>query len=45
MAWNNKGVVLAKLGNYNEALNAFDKAIEIDPKSSLAWKNKRFLSK
>ncbi len=30
-AWSNKGVALAKLGRYDEALVALDKALEINP--------------
>jgi tetratricopeptide (TPR) repeat protein len=38
--WNKEGVDLNSLGKYDEAIEAFDKAIEIDPHSSLAWYNK-----
>jgi Tfp pilus assembly protein PilF len=39
-AWNNKGVVLDKLGKYDEAIKCYDKATEIDSKYLLAWTNK-----
>lgn len=29
--WNNKGVVLKNLGKYNEAIQSYDKVLEIDP--------------
>jgi len=32
-AWSNKGSALVGLGRYEEALIAFTKAIEIDPKN------------
>ena len=32
MAWNNKGFALYKLGKSKEAIAAYDKAIEINPK-------------
>jgi tetratricopeptide (TPR) repeat protein len=40
MAWNNKGLALDDLNKYDEAIKAFDKAIEINPQYSLAWYNK-----
>ncbi|HIH74398.1 MAG TPA: tetratricopeptide repeat protein [Methanosarcina sp.] len=40
VTWNNKGVVLDKLGDYKEALIAFNKAIEINPQYSVAYNNK-----
>ncbi|MBW9220732.1 tetratricopeptide repeat protein, partial [Methanothermococcus sp. SCGC AD-155-M21] len=30
-AWNNKGDALYNLGKYNEAIECFNKALEIDP--------------
>ncbi len=30
IAWNNKGLTLSSLGKYNEAIKAYDKAIEIN---------------
>jgi tetratricopeptide (TPR) repeat protein len=30
LLWNNKGVVLCRLGNYSEGINAFKKAIDLD---------------
>ena len=35
-----KGDVLGRSGRYNEAIEAYDKAIEIDPKLAIAWSNK-----
>ena len=40
MAWNNKGLALDDINKYDEAIKAFDKAIEINPQYSLAWYNK-----
>jgi tetratricopeptide (TPR) repeat protein len=37
LAWSNKGVALIKLGRYEEALQAADKAIKLDPNLALAW--------
>jgi len=39
-AINEKGVVLMKRGDYDEALKTFDEALKINPSSSLAWYNK-----
>jgi tetratricopeptide (TPR) repeat protein len=37
----NKGVALARdLGKYEEAIQCFDKAIELDPNYAIAWSNK-----
>jgi tetratricopeptide (TPR) repeat protein len=38
--WVNKGVDLTDLGKYDEAIKAFDKAIELDPKNANAWQEK-----
>ena len=38
--WISKGNALKKLGRYAEAMEYYDKALEIDPKHALAWHNK-----
>ncbi|MDD1753963.1 MAG: tetratricopeptide repeat protein [Methanotrichaceae archaeon] len=39
--WSNKGVALNAQGKYDEAMQACDKAIELDPNSAdEAWNNK-----
>ncbi|MCX6673110.1 MAG: tetratricopeptide repeat protein [Methanothrix sp.] len=38
--WFNKGFALSSLGWYDEALQAYDRAIEIDPNFAEAWNNK-----
>ena len=38
--WNNKGTALNKLGKHTEAIECFDKVLEIDPKYVEAWNNK-----
>ena len=43
--WYNKGVDLGRSGKFNEAITAFDKAIEINPKDSIALKGIETLSK
>lgn len=40
VAWNNKGVLLSRLGKYEDAITYFDKALEINPKLADAWYNK-----
>ncbi len=40
LAWNNKGFILYEMGKYEEAIQAYDKAIEIDPNYLLVWNNK-----
>ena len=40
VAWNNKGVILTKLGKYNEAIDSFDKALEYNPGVSNIWLNR-----
>ena len=40
MAWVYKGNVLSDLNKFDEAITAYDKAIEINPQSSEAWNNK-----
>ena len=38
--WNNKGVVLSRLGRHSEAIEAYDQALRIKPDYSSAWNNK-----
>lgn len=38
--WNNEGVTLERAGNYEEALEAFNKAIQLDPQFANAWYRK-----
>ena len=40
VVWNNKGIILDKLGRHEEAIMCYDKAIELDPNSAEAWNNK-----
>jgi tetratricopeptide (TPR) repeat protein len=40
-----KGTALEKLGKSDEAIQAFNKAIEVNPQDSYAWKQKGSLSK
>lgn len=39
-AWNDRGVVYTKVGNYKEAISCFDRAIRINPRLSEVWSNK-----
>jgi len=39
-AWLNKGTSLHELGKYVDALEFFDKALELNPRIALAWLNK-----
>ena len=34
--WNNKGVALRSMGRYDEALECFNKSLELDPKDNTA---------
>lgn len=34
--WNHKGVVLRSMGRYNEALECFNKSLELDPRDKKA---------
>ena len=40
--WFNKGFALNNLGKYEEAIEAFDKVIDMDPSNSYAWNNKGY---
>ena len=44
-ALNNKGIELDILGKLEEALQAYDRVLELDPYFKLAWKNKEFALK
>ena len=39
-AWYAKGYTLGKLGKYNEAIQAYDRAIQIDSNYTEAWNEK-----
>ena len=34
--WNNKGVALRSIGRYDEALDCFNKSLELDPRDKTA---------
>lgn len=36
-AWYNRGIFLSKLGNYDEAVKSYDRAVEIKPDDYLSW--------
>ncbi len=38
--WHDKGIALSRLGRYEEALDAYNKALEINPQYAKAWYNK-----
>ncbi len=38
--WNFKGIVLGDLGEFEDAIKAFDEAIKINPELAKAWFNK-----
>jgi tetratricopeptide (TPR) repeat protein len=38
--WNNKGVVLSKMGLFAQSIEAFDRAIQLYPEYCNAWNNK-----
>jgi tetratricopeptide (TPR) repeat protein len=38
--WFNKGNSLAKLGRLAEAINCYDRALEINPQQAKTWRNK-----
>ena len=39
-SWNLKGIILNRLGRYEEAINCFDVALNINPENYYAWANK-----
>lgn len=39
-AWNNKGIVLARMKRFEEAITCYDRAIEINPQYANAYYNK-----
>jgi Flp pilus assembly protein TadD len=39
-SWIKKGTALANLGSYDEALQAYDKALELNPDDSDTWQIK-----
>lgn len=42
-AWNNKGVALLELGDYQEALNCFEQVIQLNPLDNMALYNKGYV--
>lgn len=38
--WNNRGISFSSLSKFEQAIECFDKAINIDPRNSGAWSNK-----
>ncbi len=38
--WNDKGIEFAENEQFEEALSAFDRAIQVDPEYALAWYNR-----
>jgi tetratricopeptide (TPR) repeat protein len=42
-AWNNKGVALLELGDYQEALNCFEQVILLNSLDNMAWYNKGYV--
>ena len=38
--WYNKGVGLVKMGRYGEAVNCFDRIIDLNPNNADAWTNR-----
>jgi len=40
LPWYNKGAAFASLGEYDEAIKAFEEAIRLDPKFARAWYDK-----
>jgi lipoprotein NlpI len=42
-AWNNKGVALLELGDYQEGLKCFEQVILLNPLDNMAWYNKGYV--
>lgn len=40
MAWNNKGKLMHKLGKYKEAIDCYEKVLQINPNIGQIWYNK-----
>ena len=40
LSWYNEGLAYLQLGNYDEALRAFNNAVEINPRYQEAWNGK-----
>jgi len=40
MAWNNKGNAFGMQGKYDEAIQAYDEAIRLDPEFAYPWFSK-----
>jgi tetratricopeptide (TPR) repeat protein len=38
--WNNKGIIFSTRGKNEEAVEYFEKALEINPRFAVAWNNK-----
>ncbi|PKL62241.1 MAG: hypothetical protein CVV31_07220 [Methanomicrobiales archaeon HGW-Methanomicrobiales-2] len=38
--WHNEGIDLHRSGNYEKAVQCYDRALEIDPKGADVWNNK-----
>jgi len=39
-AWNNKGIALSERDRFDEAIECYDKALELDPQDTDVWNNK-----
>lgn len=42
-AWNDKGVALMELDNYQEALKCFEQVIRLEPGDNMAWYNRGYV--
>ncbi|MHC5720840.1 MAG: tetratricopeptide repeat protein, partial [Nostoc sp.] len=40
-AWNNRGIVLGKLGRNEKAITSYDQALKFQPDYHQAWYNRR----
>lgn len=40
VVWTNKGLGLGNMGRFEEAIQCYDKALELDPRYATAWYNK-----